>query len=85
MWPAIPLVVKEEHTGTAFGLCTAVQNVGLGLFPYLNGLLRDATEDYTASMVMFAGLGALGLVFAILLLRADHREGGALERGAQAG
>ena len=48
------------------------------------GLLRDRTEGYTASMVMFAGLGVVGLVFAILLLRADRREGGALERGAAA-
>jgi len=83
MWPAIPLVVKEEHTGTAFGLCTAVQNIGLGLFPLLNGLLRDATEGYAASMVMFAGLGLVGLVFAFLLKRSDARAGGILERGSQ--
>lgn len=81
MWPSIPMVVKDEHTGTAFGLCTTIQNVGLALFPWLNGRLRDATHDYTASMVMFAGLGVAGLVFAILLKRADRREGGALERG----
>jgi len=81
MWPAIPLVVKDEHTGTAFGLCTAVQNIGLALFPFLNGLLRDATQDYTASMLMFAGLGVVGLVFALLLKRADRIEGGILERG----
>jgi MFS family permease len=79
MWPAIPLVVKEEHTGTAFGLCTAVQNVGLGLFPYLNGRLRDATQDYTASMLMFAALGVVGLVFALLLKRSDRDVGGILE------
>ncbi|HPF34034.1 MAG TPA: MFS transporter [Candidatus Krumholzibacteria bacterium] len=82
MWPAIPLVVKDEHTGTAFGLCTAVQNIGLALFPWLNGLLRDATEDYTASMLMFAGLGVLGVVFAVLLKRSDRDVGGALERGS---
>ena len=84
MWPSIPLVVKESHTGTAFGLCTAIQNVGLALFPWLNGLLRDATHDYTASMVMFSGLGVVGLIFSLLLKRADAREGGALERGRAA-
>jgi len=82
MWPAIPLVVKEEHTGTAFGLCTAVQNVGLGLFPFLNGVLRDKTEGYTASMLMFASLGLVGLVFAFLLKRSDRDVGGVLERGS---
>ena len=31
-------------------------------------------------MIMFAGLGLVGLVFAVLLKRADAREGGRLER-----
>ena len=79
MWPSIPLIVREERVGTAFGLMTAIQNVGLALFPFLNGLLRDSTSDYTASMLMFASLGVVGLVFAFLLKRADKREGGKLE------
>jgi cyanate permease len=58
---------------------TAIQNIGLGLFPLLNGLLRDRTGDYVASEVMFASLGLVGLVFALLLKRADRREGQGLE------
>ncbi len=80
MWPAVPLIVKEERVGTAFGLMTMVQNIGLMLFPFLNGRLRDLTHNYTASMVMFASLGIAGLIFAIFLKRADAREGGQLER-----
>ena len=80
MWPSIPLIVRKERVGTAFGLMTAVQNVGLALFPLLNGLLRDITKTYTASMLMFASLGFFGLIFAILLKRADAREGGGLEK-----
>ncbi|MBM3310026.1 MAG: major facilitator superfamily domain-containing protein 1 [Candidatus Aminicenantes bacterium] len=79
LWPTIPLVVRPERVGTAFGLMTAVQNVGMALFPLLNGLLRDLTKSYTASSMMFAGLGAAGLVFAFLLKRADRREGTGLE------
>jgi len=79
MWPSIPLIVRKDRTGTAFGLMTAIQNIGLGLFPLLNGLLRDATKSYTASSLMFAGLGFLGLLFAVLLKRADAKEGGGLE------
>ena len=45
-----------------------------------NGALRDATHSYTASQIMFAALGFCGLIFSILLLRADRREGGRLER-----
>jgi MFS family permease len=79
MWPSVPLIVRAERVGTAFGLMTAIQNVGLGLFPLLNGLLRDKTGSYVASEIMFASLGLVGLVFALLLKRADRREGRGLE------
>jgi MFS family permease len=81
MWPSVPLVVEEKRVGTAFGLMTAIQNMGLGLFPFLNGKLRDATGTYTSTQVMFASLGVAGLVFALLLLRSDRRHGGKLEQG----
>ncbi|MDR3792494.1 MAG: MFS transporter [Terracidiphilus sp.] len=81
MWPSVPLVVEEKRVGTAFGLMTAIQNLGLGLFPLLNGKLRDATGTYTATQIMFAGLGIAGLVFAFLLLRSDRKHGNKLEQG----
>lgn len=84
MWPAVPLIVDEKHVGTAFGLMTMVQNCGLALFPWLNGKLRVVTEGYQASMMMFATLGVVGLVFAALLKAADRRAGGVLERGKHA-
>ncbi|MCR4440023.1 MAG: MFS transporter [bacterium] len=80
MWPSVPLIVRQERVGTAFGLMTAIQNIGLALFPLLNGLLRDLTKTYTASLLMFASLGGVGLLFAILLKKADAREGAGLER-----
>ena len=79
MWPAVPLIAKEGLVGSAFGLITMIQNIGLALFPFLNGKLRDITHTYTTSMVMFASLGLFGLVFAILLRRSDKRAGGILE------
>ena len=79
MWPAVPLIVREGLVGSAFGLITMIQNIGLALFPFLNGKLRDITHTYTASMIMFASLGLFGLVFAILLRRSDKRAGGILE------
>jgi MFS family permease len=84
MWPSVPLIVKKERVGTAFGLMTMVQNVGLAAFPALNGVLRDRTHSYTASMLMFAGLGVLGLVFSVLLKRADRRATGVLEAATTA-
>jgi MFS family permease len=80
MWPSVPLVVEKERVGTAFGVMTAIQNVGLLAFPYLNGMLRDVTHSYGWSQTMFAGLGVCGLAFAILLLAADRKAGHVLER-----
>ena len=80
IWPSVPLIVDEHRVGTAFGLMTAIQNLGLATFPIANGALRDATHGYTASQIMFAALGFCGLIFSILLLRADRHEGHRLER-----
>ncbi len=80
MWPSIPLLVAKEKVGTAFGLTTMIQNIGLALFPYLNGLLAHGTESYTASQIMFGCLGLVGLLFAILLKRADGSSGQILEK-----
>ncbi|MEW5901900.1 MAG: MFS transporter, partial [Acidobacteriota bacterium] len=79
LWPSVPLIVREERVGTAFGLMTAIQNIGMALFPLLSGLLRDKTGAYVASQVMFASLGVAGFIFALLLKRADRREGTGLE------
>jgi len=79
LWPSVPLIVDQNRVGTAFGLLTMIQNVGLMVFPWLNGRLRVATETYTASMLMFASLGFIGLGLALALRRADRREGGLLE------
>jgi MFS family permease len=84
MWPAVPLVVDRKATGTAFGLMTMIQNVGLALFPWLNGKLRDVTQNYAASMVMFACLGLVGLACAVGLLVSDRRLGGTLQKAAKA-
>ena len=80
MWPSIPLVVDKNRIGTAFGLMTFIQNIGLALFPFLNGKFRDLTQSYTVSMVMFASLGLMGLIFALLLRRADQKSGYVLEK-----
>jgi MFS family permease len=80
LWPAVPLIVEEKAVGTAFGLITMIQNIGLAVFPWLNGLFAAGTESYTTSQLMFASLGFFGFIFALLLLRADRRIGGILEK-----
>ncbi len=80
MWPSIPLIVAKERVGTAYGLMTMVQNLGLATFPWIIGAIRDAAHDYTICMYVFASLGIFGFVFAILLKRADAKAGHQLER-----
>ena len=79
MWPSVPLVVDKERVGTAFGIMTAIQNIGLLAFPWLSGELRDRTGGYVASQTMFGCLGVAGLIFAVLLLTADRKAGHVLE------
>jgi nitrate/nitrite transporter NarK len=88
MWPAVPLIVDERRLGTAYGLMTSIQNLGLFAFPILAGVITDAsnpgvtaemlqsgeaTLDYTKTVLMFAGIGLMGFVFAYLLKRSNGR------------
>jgi len=53
---------------------------GLTLFPWLAGKIVDLSgDDYTNMEIMFAMLGFVGLVYSILLLRADRKQGLGLE------
>ncbi|MBN2246140.1 MAG: MFS transporter [Candidatus Aminicenantes bacterium] len=80
LWPALPLIVKEKQLGVAYGVIAMVQNVGLFGVPLLVGLIRDSTGTYNPAMIMFAGLGVLGLIFAIWLKIIEAKGGGYLEK-----
>ena len=80
MWPSIPIVVEPKRVGTAYGLTNMIQNIGLMTFPWLNGRLRVLTQEYTASMIMFACLGLIGFVLSMALKTADAKAGGVLEK-----
>lgn len=80
IWPAVPIMVEEKRLGTAFGLMTLIQNIGLTAFPWISGKITDLSGgDYTRTMVMFASLGLLALVFSLLLKFSDRKEGSKLE------
>jgi MFS family permease len=84
MWPSVALIVERNRVGTAYGLMTLIQNLGLAAFPEANGWLRETTGSYTASQTMFTLLGVSGLVFAVLLRAADRRHGDILEKPERA-
>jgi len=86
MWPSMVKLVDENQIGTAYGLMYSIQNLGLWGFPLLAGIILDATnkngtevQDYTYVILMFAFLGLVGLIFALLLKRIDKKRGFGVE------
>lgn len=80
MWPAIPIMVEEKRLGTAYGLMTLIQNVGLTVFNWLAGKITDLSGgDYKNTLLMFAALGFVGFFFALLLKQAARQDGNRIE------
>jgi predicted MFS family arabinose efflux permease len=73
MWPSVALIVRENRLGTAYGLMTMVQNIGLMSFNLIIGLTNDWSGGYIAGMWIFSCLGFVGMLFSYLLKRADYK------------
>jgi MFS family permease len=78
MWPSVAYVVDESKLGTAYGLMTMIQNIGLFGFNLLIGWANDHWAasaanpgGYAAGMWMFSCVGFFGLTFAFLLRRSE--------------
>jgi len=74
MWPSVAYLVDEKRLGTAYGLMTMLQNIGLTVFNLAAGALNDGAGagaenpgGYLPMLWMFAALSLAGLVFSILL------------------
>ncbi|MDQ1266671.1 MAG: hypothetical protein QG635_1823 [Bacteroidota bacterium] len=76
MWPSVALIIKADRLGTAYGLMTMIQNIGLAGFNILIGTVNDASGGYSAGMWLFSTLGFFGFAFAFLLKKADKSAGG---------
>ena len=44
LWPSVALVTEKRHHGTAYGIVTAVQNLGLAAIPLGVGKLQPTTS-----------------------------------------
>lgn len=95
MWPSVAKIVNTGKIGTAYGVMFTIQNIGLWIFPILIGIVLersnpgvaeiitaggDAVYDYTNPILMLAGLGIAGVVFALLLKHDDKTSGYDLEK-----
>ena len=83
MWPSVAYIVGQNKLGTAYGLMTMIQNIGLFGFNLLIGWANttfDASAanpaGYRPGMWIFSITGLLGLFFAWMLRRAERGPGG---------
>jgi len=74
MWPSVAYIVEQSKLGTAYGLMTMIQNIGLAGFNLLVGWANDYShasvsnpDGYRLGMWIFSILGFLGVLFAFLL------------------
>jgi len=89
MWPSVSLIVDNSKLGTAYGLMTMIQNIGLAGFNLLIGYVNDASlagsanpSGYIPGMWIFSSLGFFGLLFAFLLRLNEKKKGhSSLEKG----
>jgi MFS family permease len=74
MWPSVAYIVDQSKLGTAYGLMTMIQNLGLFGFNLLVGWANNYRHagaanpsGYNLGMWIFSVLGFLGVTFAFLL------------------
>ena len=78
MWPSVAYIVDQPRLGTAYGLMTMIQNIGLAGFNLLVGWGNDYTGasaanpgGYALGMWIFSILGISGVLFSWLLRRQE--------------
>lgn len=94
MWPSLTKIVPYRMLGTSYSMVFWIQNWGLAGVPLLVGYVLNkycvtgqividgetaSSYDYTLPMMIFAGLGILSVVFALLLKREDAKKHYGLE------
>ena len=78
MWPSVAYIVDQRRLGTAYGLMTMIQNIGLAGFNLLVGWANDHggasaanPGGYALGMWIFSVLGVCGVLFSWLLRRQE--------------
>lgn len=79
LWPAVTKLVKPRLMGTAFGLLTMIQAIGLVSANLIAGWLNDSFSagadnpgGYAAMLIFFAAVASTAFVFAWLLWRRER-------------
>lgn len=59
LWSSIPYIVKPSTIGSAFGLATSIQAIGLVIAPFCTGLLLNKNPGRFVSTYIFLGFLSL--------------------------
>lgn len=81
MWASIPYLVEPKTIGTAFGVATSIQNLGLGIGPLIVGAIKEGSSKdhgYYWVTFFFVMMGLVGVASAISIYINDMRTGGIL-------
>uniref|UniRef100_A0A6U3WEK3 Lysosomal dipeptide transporter MFSD1 n=2 Tax=Ditylum brightwellii TaxID=49249 RepID=A0A6U3WEK3_9STRA len=80
LWPSVPLVVEKKLTGTAFGVITVVQNIGLVLLPLIIAAVynHDGNRYIPNVEYVFITCAVFGLIVGVLINVLDCRTGNRL-------
>jgi MFS family permease len=78
LWPSVAHLVEHNRLGTAYGLMTVLQNIGLTVFNVAAGRLNDVSgasadnpRGYIPMLWMFALTSLFGLLFAFALRKRE--------------
>ncbi|XP_048520877.1 major facilitator superfamily domain-containing protein 1 isoform X1 [Dendroctonus ponderosae] len=77
LWPLVAVIIPEYQLGTAYGVCQAVQNLGLAIVSIITGSIVDKWGFRVLSM-FFLGNLFMAFMFTSILLIIDQRERGVL-------
>uniref|UniRef100_A0A7D9NKC2 Lysosomal dipeptide transporter MFSD1 n=1 Tax=Xenopus tropicalis TaxID=8364 RepID=A0A7D9NKC2_XENTR len=88
MWPSIPLVVPQATLGTAMGLATSVQMIGIGLSNLIVGRILGTKSSQSKiplwhwqQMMIFMLANTIAcIVCSVALNLVDRKQGGTLNR-----
>lgn len=79
IWPSVPLTVSKQLTGTAYGVITSIQNMGLALFPLIIAAIYNISGSYIPNVeIFFSCCATAGVIVGLLMIRLDRRTGGKL-------
>ncbi|XP_038222171.1 major facilitator superfamily domain-containing protein 1-like [Zerene cesonia] len=77
LWPLVAMIVPETQLGTAYGICQAVQNLGLATVIIFAGMIVDK-YGYLMLEMFFLGCLFIALIAAVLIYILDSANSGVL-------